>query len=242
MKSVNPKSQATSKRASAQFIPQASLASLINGITQPPAANTQPVLPGAWCKVSVHFDSETELVQHAFAIASFMRMRHMLYFARYSDLAADRYTANYTVLLHDYPQLPDTTAVLGDRILSKIEGRRRRVMDKLTKRFLQAAKKLNIAINVGAMEMCSGSVAHAVGFDAIAGLKFAFTQFDGTTKQREFQDVLHWMYNMMGYDYTQEVGMAAFGIQRIMCVFADGLNAVRAKKQKIMPLEKKLVK
>lgn len=70
-----------------------------------------------------------------------------------------------------------------------------------------------------ALEPCEGSSAHAAGFDAVVRIVHHFTGADAATRRTQFIDVVHWMHNMLGYDYVEEAKMYLTSTYNILGIF-----------------------
>lgn len=71
-------------------------------------------------------------------------------------------------------------------------------------------------------EPCDGSFAHAAAFEVVARL-FA-THDDPKVRAEQFYDVIHWMNNMAGFDYVDEVRGACYGINKVMAIFEQSIK------------------
>lgn len=86
---------------------------------------------------------------------------------------------------------------------------------------LLRAKGLSWAKLVGP-EPCEGSFPHAAAFEVVARL-FAVHD-DPKVRAEQFYDVLHWMNNMAGFDYVDEVRGACYSINKVMGVFEQSIK------------------
>ena len=150
-----------------------------------------------WGKVSFHFNTTNHCNDYALTIAIAFRSRFdAVYFARYNNTLGAR-----------------LDLYLRANQLSEILDASREI-----------ASKFKCVIAIKGPTLCPGSEAHAAGFDAVIRMSRAFMDMPPEQGQEQFMDVLHWTFNMMGYDYVNEARCHLYSIERILSVFDNSIR------------------
>jgi len=156
-----------------------------------------PLALGGWGKYTFTFDSIEVCNTLALPIAAYLRSRFpKVYYARYTGALESRLDVYvYAVKLADFDRF-DFRQFSKQVRWKKIEG----------------------------PTTCPGSDAHAAGFDAVLRCVGAFSKMTPDERRAQFNDVVHWMQNMMGYDYVDEVRNHLHAIHCVMGVFEQSIR------------------
>lgn len=153
--------------------------------------------PGGWRKYSFYFDTAAECNLMAMPIACFLRTKcSHLYYARYTGALESR---------------------LDIYFLSPVRV-------PINKEALQSKRGEYRWIKVVGPEIVDGSFGHAAGFECVVRCAAAFKELTVDQQRFQFLDVIHWMQNMMGYDYVDEARNNLQGVAMVLGVFENSIR------------------
>lgn len=149
-----------------------------------------------WRKYSFYFETPADCNRMAMPIAAFLRCKCThVYYARYTGALESR--------LDIYFLAPSTMPVKQALITQKREYGWTKIVGP---------------------EIVQGSLAHASGFETVVRCAALFSEMPPEQRRFQFIDVLHWMQNMMGFDYVDE---ARNNLQSIACVLGIFENSIK---------------
>ena len=167
-----------------------------------------------WYKIHVHFNSTADCNESALRIAVKLRAAYpAVYFARYCNAntaRADFYVKYYAT---------------GQRHFPLIRSIIKRAIARGGHRSLDCRIEFRNHV---------GSDAHAAGFDCVLTLARAFFLSDDGEDERTaadpklgaaLADVIHWMHNMLGFDYVDEARQSLYSLGRVLQIFEDCIKA-----------------
>lgn len=152
--------------------------------------------PESWRKYSFYFDTQEDCNRLALPLAACMRGRvPKVYFARYNNATEHRVDLYFAA----------TTPLPKNDILAGLK------------------KEMRWHHVIGPVA-CEGSDAHAAGFDAVLRLAHALNKLPVETQRGQWCDVIHWMHNMFGIDYVDEIRCSLHAIHCIASVFDNSIK------------------
>lgn len=157
-----------------------------------------------WHKFHFYFATIEACNRLALALASLLRSKWpKVYFARYTNALESR--------LDIYVWFPPGS----DYVLSQAD------LDRI-----MAANKGTRWTKVEGPIKCEGSESHAAGFDFV--MKFIGhaidLKLDGARTTALWNDALHWMHNMCGYDYVDEARCHLNALSTVIQIFDDSIK------------------
>lgn len=168
--------------------------------------------PYQWFKVCVHFNSPEDCNNAALPVAIKLRDSYpAVYFARYCNAQASR--ADFYV-----------RCSVGQTHTAIIRG--------IIKRAIAHGGARSISYQIDKPVKHEGSDAHAAGFDCVLLLARAFFLNDEDERTKTdpslgaaLSDVVHWMHNMLGFDYVDEARRSLYAVERILKIFESCIKA-----------------
>ena len=149
-----------------------------------------------WRKYSFYFDTAAECNDMAMPIAAFLRTKSPhVYYARYTGALESRLDV-YFLAPSTIPTKQVMKTKTGDFGWTKIVG----------------------------PEVVEGSLAHASGFETVIRCFASFSNMPPEQRRSQFIDVLHWMQNMMGFDYVDEARNNLMSINCVLGVFENSIK------------------
>lgn len=173
-----------------------------------------------WWKLVVHYSKPSEC--NSMALATAIRLRDTypgVYFARYTSATYCR--AEFTVQC-----FTDVTP-----------GRQAKQVAQVIEKFALSNLSICALPKIDEAVSHNGSEAHAKAFDVVFLLAKHFCLCPDKDSDDEalfyspseinaaLADVVHWMHNMLGVDYVAEARQYLYGIDRILTIFNECINA-----------------
>lgn len=149
-----------------------------------------------WRKYSFYFETPADCNRMALPISACLRTKCThVYFARYTGALESRLDV-YFLAPSRVPIKETITSKRGEFGWIKIVG----------------------------PEVVEGSLAHAAGWETVVRCYACFSSMPPEQRRSQFIDVLHWMQNMMGFDYVDE---ARNNLHSIACVLGVFENSIK---------------